>query len=109
VSFEARKTDPDNQDLSYGLPASVVSATAKMLDSTLGTFIDLGGLGVKEVPCSIVPPTGETVSDTGAIISFLLSPPFTATPGDYVLFIRCIFDNGVILTEDRKVKVNEFR
>jgi len=110
MSVEARKTDPDNPHDSRGIPADVLSAVARVLDSLTGEFVDIGGPGITVVDAQVVPMAG----DTGAIVSYLFPDDFTQEAGSFKIFLRCFFNEFVdgeqiILTEDRAVIVNEYR
>lgn len=105
--YEVRKRAP-NDDF-RGLPLGVVSAFARLKNLFEGTDIELGGPGVFEDPCTITPPTGATVNDTGAIVSYTVDSAFTDTIGTYTLFITGIFADGTRLTENRKFSVLELK
>jgi hypothetical protein len=93
---------------SFGLPDTPIDARAEVKRRD-GTSVPLGGAGVYVVTAEIIPQTGSLVSDRGAIINFTVAPTFTTTAGDFTLYITGIFDDGAILTEERRFKVREKR
>lgn len=84
-------------------------AFARLRNLFEGTDIELGGPGVLEDPCTITPPTGSTVNDTGAIVRYTVDSAFTTTTGTYTLFITAVFSDGTRLTENRKFSVLELK
>lgn len=109
LEYEVRKPDPDNPNDAHGLPASVSSAFARVLDGLTGVFLDLNGVGVTTDSVTITPATGTTRDDTGAILTYKLKSSITINPGDYTVLITAIFQDGTRMTESRQVKVLEYR
>lgn len=109
VMFEGRKPDLTTLSDSYGLPATIVSGTARLYDSLAGLFVEIGGTGITTLPVTVAAPSGTLRSDRGSIVTFTLPQAFTALPNTYTLYITMIFDDGNVRTEDIKLKVNEFK
>lgn len=109
LEYEVRKPDPNNPNDAHGLPASVSSAFARVLDGLTGVFLDLNGVGVTTDSVTITPATGTTRDDTGAILTYKLKSSITINPGDYTVLITAIFQDGTRMTESRQVKVLEYR
>lgn len=109
LEYEVRKPDPDNPNDAHGLPASVSSAFARVLDGLTGVFLDLNGVGVTTDSVTITPATGTTRDDTGAILTYKLKSSITINPGDYTVLVTAIFQDGTRMTESRQVKVLEYR
>jgi len=109
VSYECRRPDPNgNVGGSYGLPDTPIDARAEVKRRD-GTSVELGGTGVYVVTPEIIPQTGTGTSDLGGLINFTVAPAFTQTAGDYTLYITGIFEDGAILTEERRYKVRDKR
>src|SRR5688500_9091413 len=109
VSYECRRPDPDgNMGGSYGLPDTPIDAKAEVLRRD-GTQVELGGVGVPIVTAEIIEQTGPLVNDRGGLINFTVQPMFTQEAGDYTLYITGIFDDGAILTGERRFKVRAKR
>jgi hypothetical protein len=109
VSYECRRPDPDGgMGGSFGLPDEPDEARAE-LKNRAGEAVELGGAGVFVVPAEIIPKTGNTVQDRGAIINFTVQPIFTQEAGDFTLYITGVFADGAILTEERRFKVKAKR
>jgi len=109
VAYECRRPDPiDPLHYQNGVPATPISATVKVIDQD-ETWLPLGGPGTTEADMEITPATGVTRQDTGAIIKYTLPSSFTVVEGNYTMFITATFDNGVILTEDKKFRVLPYR
>lgn len=109
VAFECRKPDPDDpihQD--RGLPTTPLSAFVRVKDQD-DEWMEIGGPGSTTAPATIVPQTGVTSRDTGAIVKYTLGESFTQTPGNYTLFLTAEFEDDIVLTEDKKYRVLEFR
>jgi hypothetical protein len=104
VSYECRMPDPDDNRNTYGLPAEPESGFAR-LKNDQDEFLELGGPGSIIGAVEIVPKTGQTEHDKGALINYTVSEDFTQTPGDYVLYITAVYENGIVRTEDRRYKV----
>jgi hypothetical protein len=96
--------DPDDNRNTYGLPAEPESGFAR-LKNDQDEFLELGGPGSIIGAVEIVPKTGQTEHDKGALINYTVSEDFTQTPGDYVLYITAVYENGIVRTEDRRYKV----
>lgn len=109
VTFEMRRRDPTNRNNSEGVPATPVSAYARLLDKGVGTFIEIGGPGELTAPCTIEAQTGATSRDRGGLVSYTLTSEFTTIPGNYTIYITATFADGVILTEDKVFQILEFR
>ena len=109
LEYEVRKPDPNNPNDAHGLPASVSSAFARVLDGLTGVFLDLNGVGVTTDSVTITPATGTTRDDTGAILTYKLKSSITINPGDYTVLVNAIFQAGTRMTESRQVKVLEYR
>lgn len=109
LEYEVRKPDPNNPNDAHGLPASVSSAFARVLDGLTGVFLDLNGVGVTTDSVTITPATGTTRDDTGAILTYKLKSSITINPGDYTVLVTAIFQDGTRMTESRQVKVLEYR
>ena len=109
LEYEVRKPDPNNPNDAHGLPASVSSAFARVLDGLTGAFLDLNGVGVTTDSVTITPATGTTRDDTGAILTYKLKSSITINPGDYTVLVTAIFQDGTRMTESRQVKVLEYR
>ena len=105
VSYECRRPDPDGGlGGSYGLPDTPIDARAEVKRRD-GTSLELGGPGIYVVTPEIIPQLGPSVNDRGGLINFTVAPAFTQEAGDYTLYITGIFDDGAILTEERRFKV----
>jgi hypothetical protein len=99
VAYECRQPDPDDPTNSEGIPAIPISAKARLLSRSTGTFVELGGTGVTEVDADI----------EGNIVRYTVPSAFTLIPSDYLLYVTVTFADGNKLTEDQKFKVQEFR
>lgn len=109
VAYECRKPDTDDPiHQSRGLPVTPDSAYVRMKDQD-DAWIEIGGPGSTTAPATVIPATGATYADTGGIVKYTLPSTFTQIPGNYTLFITAIFDGDFILTEDKKLRVLEFR
>lgn len=109
VSYECRRPDPSGGlGGSFGLPDEPIDARAEVKRRD-GTSVALGGTGVFVVTPDIIPKTGTTASDRGALINYIVLPIHTQIAGDYTLYITGIFEDGAILTEERRFKVREKR
>ena len=109
IQYEVRKPDPENPNDAHGLPASVSSAFARILDGLTGIFLDLNGVGVTTDSVTITAASGTTRDDTGAILTYKMRSTITSVPGDYTVLITAIFQDGTRMTESRRVKVLEWR
>jgi hypothetical protein len=109
IKLECRQPDPLNPDDSLGLPITPLSAKATLMDSATGAFLPIGGTGVFQQNASITAATGSTRDHTGGIISYTVAATWTAEPKDLVLFIQATFAGGYVLTENRNIKILEFR
>jgi hypothetical protein len=109
VSYECRRPDPDGgMGGSYGLPDTPIDGRVQLIRRD-GTIIEIGGAGVTTVTPEIVPQVGTGVNDRGGLINYTVPPIFTQDAGDYTLYITGIFDDGAILTEERRFKVRAKR
>jgi hypothetical protein len=99
VAYECREPDPDDPHNTEGILVEPASATARLYDRSEGEFMDLGGVG---------DITADATVD-GAVIRYTVPSAFTQTPGDYVLYITAQFSDGNTLTEERRIKVLEYR
>jgi hypothetical protein len=106
VSYECRLPDPADNRNTYGLPAEPSDAFARLKDQD-DVFLELGGPGSITGPVEIIPPTGTTSRDTGALLNYTVNEDFTQEPGDYTLYITAIYPNGTVRTEDRRFKILE--
>lgn len=109
VSYECRRPDPDGgMGGSYGLPDTPIDGRVQLIRRD-GTIIEIGGAGVTTVTPEIIPQVGVGVNDRGGLINYTVPPIFTQDAGDYTLYITGIFDDGAILTEERRFKVRAKR
>lgn len=108
VEYECRLPDPTDNRNSEGLPAQPDEAFARLMNQE-GDMLEVGGPGSIIAPVEIVPKTGDTARDTGALLRFTVSEDFTQEPGDFTLYITAVYGNGVVRTEDKKFKVLEMR
>ena len=109
IAFECRKPDTlDPLEYQRGQPVTPDSAYVRVKDQD-DVWFELGGVGIEEAPMTIVPQTGNTYSDTGAIIKYTLPAIWTLVPGNYTIFATATFSDGLIRTEDKKFRVLEFR
>jgi hypothetical protein len=109
VAYECRMPDEDNPNNSNGLPATPTIAVARVFNSTVGEFLEIGGPGVFEDAVAIEAQEGNGQYDKGGVLRYTVDSVFTVDPGDYTLFITATFANGVKLTENRKYKIEEYR
>lgn len=109
VAYECRKPNEDDPNDSRGLPVTPISAIARVFNSTLGLFLEIGGVGVDFEPCTIEVQEGLTASDRGGVVRYTVEAVNTMEPGDYTLFITSTFGDGNVLTENRRYKIEEYR
>lgn len=84
-----------------GVPADVNSAVIRVWSVSDNDYLELGGAGVDEVPCTITPATATT----GALISYTVAPAFTQAAGEYSAFITFTYSGGQVSTVRRRYKV----
>jgi hypothetical protein len=109
VSYECRKpdvSDPIHQ--SRGLPTTPDFAYVRVKNQD-DEWLEIGGPGIETATATIMPQTGTNPQDTGGIIKYTLPSEFTEIPGNYTLFTTAVFDGEIILTEDKKFRVLEYR
>jgi hypothetical protein len=109
VAYECRMPNEEAENDSRGLPATPISAIIRIYNTTIGEFLEIGGVGVSYVNATIEPAEGSLPSDRGAVIRYVVPSVLTQEPGDYTLFMTATFSGGIVLTENRKYKVEEFR
>ena len=112
VKYECRKPNLEDTRDSRGLPATPISASIRVYDSINSAFLELGGPGVYDVDAEITAATGTDAGDLGAMVTYTLPATFTQVSGDYTLFLTAEFADSptnVILTENRRYKVEEYR
>ena len=92
----------------YQTPATPIDAYARVMSKGTGLFLLIGSVGTSgfpQVPVTITP----AASGRGAILTYIISDDITDTAGNYKVFITAVFPDGTILTEDRDIRVMEFR
>jgi len=109
VAYETRKPNEDDPNDSRGLPVTPIAAIATVYNSTVGEFLEIGGVGILFDTCTIEPQEGIAPSDKGGVIRYVVKADVTSEPGDYTLFIKAEFTGDIILTENRRFKVEEYR
>lgn len=102
--YECQLATPDG----YQVPATPLSAFARILNKNTGDFLIIGPVGVSGNPEAAVTITPETAG-RGAILTYIVSDEVTNVAGNYKVFITAVFADGTVLTEDRDIRVMDFR
>lgn len=105
IVYETRFSGEDESDYN-STPATPLTAFARVWSQQLGDFVDIGtapNLKIGEV--DITPAT----TLTGAILKYVVDETVTSQEGNYTVYITAEFSDGSILTENKSIRVLEFR
>lgn len=80
---------------------AVDSASIMLWSVSQGEYVELGGVGIVEVPCIITAPSG----DTGGVITYTIAGTFTQTAGEFAAYISYTYDGGQRTTVRTRFKV----